>query len=59
MTHAQDAIEQFAQPHCPECGTVMVDVDDGVLCRGCGQRVLGDVDVVPPPSFDGPSVYGG
>lgn len=31
----QDEIDAAANPSCPECGTVLVDVAGGYECRGC------------------------
>jgi tRNA(Ile2) C34 agmatinyltransferase TiaS len=55
-------MDDFGQPRCPVCGTVMRDDPHGFRCGGCGylEDHTADVDaVVIPPGFEGPSVRGG
>ncbi len=53
-----DDVEAGTQPRCPECGVVMRDDPAGAVCPECGLTQPHD-DVVMPPEFDGPSLYGG
>ncbi|MFE1644121.1 hypothetical protein ACFM35_00895 [Microbacterium sp. P01] len=53
-----DGFDAAAQPHCPECGTVMQDIPGGVACNSC-KVVLSSARVVVPQPFEGPSIHGG
>jgi tRNA(Ile2) C34 agmatinyltransferase TiaS len=35
-----DLFDDAAQPKCPECGTVLSDVDGGYECKTCGLLYL-------------------
>jgi ribosomal protein S27AE len=37
-----DPLDGAEQPHCPHCGTVMLDDPRGHECGGCGLMVLRD-----------------
>jgi len=55
-------MDELAQPHCPQCGTVMSDHPRGFQCTGCGHLEDHSVEldvVVIPPEFDGPAIQGG
>ena len=51
------AMDEFAQPHCPEDGIVMRAESHAFVCPHCGHLQLFD-EVEMPPEFDGPSIGG-
>jgi len=51
-------MDEFGQPHCPECGVVMRTESHAFVCPSCGHLQLLD-EVEMPPKFDGPSIHGG
>ncbi|MFD4957887.1 hypothetical protein [Microbacterium sp. NPDC058389] len=54
-----DAIDDGAQPRCPEDGIVMRDIEGGWQCPQCQHVIAPVVKISMPPAFRGPTIHDG